>query len=102
MTHAAGKEVSMCGEMAADPFVTPLLVGFGYDELSMNAISIPTVKNVIRSLDAGHCRQIAQETLGLRSAPEIRAFLAETFEKHYPLLYRCEINAKTENGKGKK
>ena len=102
MVHAAGREVSMCGEMAADPFVTPLLVGFGYDELSMNALSIPTVKNVIRSLNAEHCRKIAREALGIRSAAEIRAFLAETFEKHYPLLYRCELNSKKKSVERKK
>jgi phosphotransferase system enzyme I (PtsI) len=42
----------MCGEMASDPVLVALLVGFGLDELSMNAVSIPTVKNIIRHLSA--------------------------------------------------
>jgi phosphotransferase system enzyme I (PtsI) len=91
MVHSRGKKVSMCGEMAADPFVTPLLVGFGYDELSMNAVSIPTVKNVIRNLEAKHCRRIANKVLKMPSANEIRDFLAQTFEKHYPTLFKCEL-----------
>ncbi|HUX08139.1 MAG TPA: phosphoenolpyruvate--protein phosphotransferase [Acidobacteriota bacterium] len=89
--HSQGKQVSMCGEMAADPFVTPLLVGFGYDELSMNAVSIPTVKKVIRSVDVAHCREIAAKTLNLSSAEEVRIFLAESIEKHYPSLFKCAL-----------
>ena len=96
--HSQGKQVSMCGEMAADPFVTPLLVGFGYDELSMNAASIPTVKNVILSIEAEHCREIAEKTLNLSSADDVREFLAASMEKYYPSLFKCDLpNGEEEN-----
>ncbi len=45
-----GINVSICGEMAAQPFNIPVLLGLGMDELSMNPQSMPAVKKVIRSL----------------------------------------------------
>jgi len=81
----------MCGEMAADPFAAPLLVGMGYDELSMTAVSIPVIKNVIRTLEAGHCRRMASEAAALASAADVRRYLAEKIEKRYPELSGSEI-----------
>jgi len=75
--HAAGIKVGMCGEMAADPLVVALLVGFGLDELSMNAVSIPTVKNIIRHLSVAEARDVAQEALRLPTAKEVSDFLNE-------------------------
>ncbi len=42
--HSAGKEVGMCGEMAADPKAIPLLVGMGLDEFSISSSLIPRAK----------------------------------------------------------
>lgn len=75
--HAAGIKVGMCGEMAADPVLVALLVGFGLDELSMNAVSIPTVKNIIRQLSAKEARDVAQEALRLPTVKEVSGFLNE-------------------------
>jgi phosphotransferase system enzyme I (PtsI) len=73
--HAAGIKVGMCGEMASDPVLVALLVGFGLDELSMNAVSIPTVKNIIRHLSAKEAREVAQEALRLPTVKEVSGFL---------------------------
>jgi phosphotransferase system enzyme I (PtsI) len=54
-----------------------LLVGFGLDELSMNAVSIPTVKNIIRHLTAKEAREIAEEALRRPTVREVSAFLTE-------------------------
>ncbi len=75
--HAAGIKVGMCGEMAADPLLVALLVGFGLDELSMNAVSIPTVKNIIRHLSAEEARDLAKEALRLPTVTEVSGFLNE-------------------------
>jgi phosphotransferase system enzyme I (PtsI) len=80
--HAAGIKVGMCGEMAADPLLVALLVGFGLDELSMNAVSIPMVKNIIRRLSASEARAIAGEALRLPTAREVSDFLAEKLREH--------------------
>ena len=52
--HRAGLRVSLCGELAANPLATPVLLGLGLDEFSLSPIYIPEVKEVIRAspLDA--------------------------------------------------
>ena len=82
--HDAGIKVGMCGEMAADPLLVVLLVGFGLDELSMNAVSIPTVKNIIRHLSANEARAIAKRALELATVKEVSAFLGEELRKLVP------------------
>lgn len=82
--HDAGIKVGMCGEMAADPLLVALLVGFGLDELSMNIVSIPTVKNIIRHLSASEARAIGQRALELATVKEVSAFLGEELRKLVP------------------
>ncbi|MBA4393723.1 MAG: phosphoenolpyruvate--protein phosphotransferase, partial [Desulfobacca sp.] len=48
--HRAGISVAMCGEMAGEPLYIPILLGLGLDELSMNPMSIPRVKRIIRMI----------------------------------------------------
>ena len=75
---AAGKPVSVCGEMAADPVMAILLVGMGVRELSLSAPSIPVVKQAIRSVDARTAQEMADRALSLVSAGAVRTYLAET------------------------
>lgn len=49
--HKSGKWVGLCGEMAADPRLVPLLVGLGLDELSVAPAAVPKVKQAIRSVE---------------------------------------------------
>ena len=53
-------KLSLCGEMASNPLWTPLLIGSGIRELSMNPGAIPEVKQRIRRLESGVCRQLVQ------------------------------------------
>jgi phosphotransferase system enzyme I (PtsI) len=80
----------MCGEMAADPLLVVLLVGLGLDEFSMNATSIPSVKNIIRGLSAEEATQIADQALQLPTSREVKAFVSESMKDRLPegLLYR--------------
>jgi len=52
--------VTICGEMAGDPRYTALLLGLGFQELSMAAMSIPRVKQRLRSIDLGAARRRAE------------------------------------------
>lgn len=69
--HAAGIRVGMCGEVAGELPLVPVLLGMGLDEFSMTPNSILEVRRLIRSLKAADARQLAQEVLSLSTAGEI-------------------------------
>lgn len=55
--------VSVCGEMGGNPKLVPLLLGLGIRSLSMNASSIPRVKQAIRALDIDDCARFARRVM---------------------------------------
>ena len=55
--HAQGSWVGVCGEAAGDPTVAAAFVGLGIDELSMTRVAIPEVKDALRRLTRGECRE---------------------------------------------
>ncbi|NHN88273.1 phosphoenolpyruvate--protein phosphotransferase [Acetobacter sp. LMG 1627] len=63
--------VSLCGEIASDTALTPLLIGLGCRSFSMSASAVPRVKQVIRSLDYDACRQLARRVLAETDAEGI-------------------------------
>jgi phosphotransferase system enzyme I (PtsI) len=71
--HKRGVRVSVCGEMAGDPVLTPLLLGLGVDELSAAPSLVPPVKFVIRRLKLSEARELAAFALECESAAEILA-----------------------------
>ncbi|MQX35729.1 phosphoenolpyruvate--protein phosphotransferase [Roseospira navarrensis] len=73
--QAAGIPVSVCGEMAGDPRLTPLLIGLGLRDLSMAAIAIPAVKQRVRRISAGKAHALAHQALGQPDAARIAALL---------------------------
>jgi phosphotransferase system enzyme I (PtsI) len=84
--HANGLWVGVCGEMAGDIVLTPLLIGLGVDELSAGAGSVPRVKRAVQSLDASACRQLVEEIQRLDSAAAILAKCSAAARAHYPEL----------------
>ena len=73
--HKAGIEACICGEMAGEPEYLPVLLGLGFDELSMNAVSIPRVKKVLRRCTMEGAVQVARKVLGFATAAEAEAYL---------------------------
>jgi phosphoenolpyruvate-protein phosphotransferase (PTS system enzyme I) len=61
----------VCGEMAADIELTPLLLGLGVDELSVSPALVPRVKSAIRALSREECRALVREVLALDEPLEI-------------------------------
>ncbi|MBN1477121.1 phosphoenolpyruvate--protein phosphotransferase [Candidatus Sumerlaeota bacterium] len=70
--HREGIWCGVCGEMAADPDMTPILLGFGVDELSMSAVAIPRVKETIRRLRLNECEQMAEDLLSRSTVREVQ------------------------------
>ncbi len=75
--------VGLCGEMAADPLATTLLVGMGVDELSTSAMAIPEIKKIIRSIKFEDAKNHAQEVLKLSTTDEVKKFLIEDYNKRF-------------------
>jgi phosphotransferase system enzyme I (PtsI) len=65
--------VGVCGEMAGDPVLTPLLLGLGVDELSAAPSLVPPVKFLIRRLKMNEARELAEFALNCESGAEILA-----------------------------
>jgi len=75
--------VGVCGEMAGDIALTPLLLGLGMDELSTAAILVPRVKRALQSLTIPECRELVEETFKLDTASEVLARCLELADKRY-------------------
>lgn len=73
--HAKGKPVGMCGEFAGDERAAALLAGFGLDEFSMTASSIPRIKKRIRDLRLEDARQTAAKVLEAETIEEVRQLI---------------------------
>lgn len=66
-----GRVVAVCGEMAGDSTLAPLLVGLGVDELSMAPASLPAVRAAIRGHTLAGLRELAERATACGSAAEV-------------------------------
>lgn len=80
----AGIWTGICGEMAGDLELTPLLIGLGVDELSVGAHLVAPVRRAIGSLSHAECSAMAEQALGRRIAAEIRGLSVEIARRCYP------------------
>ena len=74
-SHKAGKWTGVCGELAGDEKGATLLLGFGLDEFSMSAGSIPAIKNIIRNADYADLQKMAEECLNVYTTKEVEAII---------------------------
>lgn len=90
ITVKAAKEhgiwTGICGEMAGDLLLTPLLVGLGIDELSVGSHKLPSIKKAIRSLSQQECAEMMKEILIASSSPAISTLSENMAKLHYPEL----------------
>src|SRR5437660_9069934 len=81
--HAHNIWVGVCGEMAGDIALIPLLLGLGVDELSTSASLVPRVKRAVQSLAIPECQKLVEEALKLDTASEILARCLELADVRY-------------------
>lgn len=75
--RAAGKPASVCGEMASDPLSAFLLIGLGYETLSVAPPALPTIRWLVRQLDRRHAEAAAAAALAARSDVHVLDLLRE-------------------------
>ncbi len=80
--RAEGKRVGICGELAGDPMGAVLLLAMGYDILSMNATSLPKVKNALRNLQLREARDLLEEVMCLEKPDDIHDRLVDFLLDH--------------------
>lgn len=61
--HDEGIWVGVCGEMASDLLLTPLLLGLGFDEFSVGSPQVPAIKYALRKLNYRECKEMAKEAI---------------------------------------
>jgi phosphoenolpyruvate-protein phosphotransferase (PTS system enzyme I) len=72
-----GLPVSVCGEMAADPALLPLLAGLGLREFSMTPAAIPAAKQVVRGMRISDTTRLASRALKAATSADVEKVLAE-------------------------
>lgn len=72
VAHAANIWVGLCGEVAAETLVAPILLGLGLDELSVNPQAIASLKQAISHLTISEAQAIASVALQQDSATSVR------------------------------
>ena len=80
----AGIQVYMCGEMAGDPVNLPVLLGMELDAISMNPISIPAIKMLVRMISLKESKLFLEEALKQPTATEVIKLVQDTYGPSFP------------------
>jgi phosphoenolpyruvate-protein phosphotransferase (PTS system enzyme I) len=73
-----GLPVSVCGEMAADPALLPLLTGLGLREFSMTPAAMPAARRVVRGLRISDTVRLASRALKAATSADVEKVLTES------------------------
>jgi phosphotransferase system enzyme I (PtsI) len=74
--------VTVCGEMASDPYASLLLIGLGVSELSVEAASYLQIKRLIRLVNYEEAGKIAKKVLQMNTIKEIKDYVEQCFNKN--------------------
>lgn len=73
----AGKPVAVCGEIASDVRLAPILIGLGVDELSMTPTALPGVRAALANRTAGQLLDVAHKVLQAKTVAEVEQISTE-------------------------
>jgi phosphotransferase system enzyme I (PtsI) len=79
--HAYNVDISICGEMGADPEAIPLLLGMGLRKFSVNPSALLETKKQIGRWNIRKCEQLTRKAMQLSTANEIRLLVQAAFEE---------------------
>ncbi len=74
--------VSVCGEMASDPYASLLLIGMGVTELSVVSTQYLEIKRLIRLVNFENSRKVAAKVLTMSTIEEVKNYIEECFNKN--------------------
>jgi len=94
--HQVGIPVAICGEMAAEPAYSLVLLGLGLDEFSMNPVAIPKVKKVLRISRFEETQTLVEQIFQLPTASEIECHIRNWMAERFPQDFiQCYEDTKT-------
>jgi phosphotransferase system enzyme I (PtsI) len=94
--HNAGKWVGMCGEMAADPVMIPILLGMGLDELSVSPAIVPEIKMIIRSIRLEDAQEMKRQAFLLSTPWEIENYVYGEALKKFPEILKWSSSPRSQ------
>jgi len=80
-TERLGIELCLCGEMAGDPMCVAVLIGMGFNHLSMNGRSVARIKYLLRRIDFAEAQILTNRALDAQQATEVRHQIAAFMER---------------------
>jgi phosphoenolpyruvate-protein phosphotransferase len=86
--HAHGKWIGICGEMGDQPAALPLLLGLGFDEISVSSPRVGAMKAAVGRSYFSRCRELANEAVKFGTREEVELLLrgAAASLREAPLL----------------
>jgi len=84
ISHKHGLWTCVCGQMASNPILVPLLIGLGADELSVSPPQAPVIKDVIRKLYYSQAKDLAQKALASIDANAVNLLCHQLIEQIAP------------------
>ncbi len=86
----AHKPLSICGEIASHPRFVPLLLGLGIETFSCAPMSIPLIKQAVRSASSSDCKILAEKALQVADAESLIELIDSFWVHHAKTLPREE------------
>jgi phosphotransferase system enzyme I (PtsI) len=84
VSHKHGLWTCVCGQMASNPILAPLLIGLGADELSVSPPQAPVIKYLIRKLYYSQAKDLAQQALASTDTDTINQLCHQLIEEIAP------------------
>ncbi len=82
----AGIDVTICGEVAGDPLYLLLFLGLGIDALSMNPVSIPRVKKMLREVTLKEAKELVSKVNSFDSIAKIEGLIKNETAKYLKIF----------------
>jgi len=75
LLEPAGKPITVCGEMAADPASAAMLLGMGFTSLSVSLGAYPRMRQILSTMNLGRLRELACEILKMQNPADIESMV---------------------------
>ncbi len=76
-SHAEGKWTAICGEVAGEPMLTPVLVGMGLDEFSMSSSSVLEIRKLISEINKNEAEKLVEKVLDAETETEVKKLISK-------------------------